>query len=169
MRSEELRNSILNAREQRWETLSRLTGSYRDGCVITIVCNTAGEEKDSPAMRRLIACAEERMAKDADALTIGAYGDAAGYIVFMHSPLDAKSAKSAAVALETEHERNRLLDIDIYNTDGQAADRASMGIPPRRCLLCNEPAADCIRTQRHAYPDIIAETHRLLTGFQESC
>lgn len=168
MRSEELKTSILNARERRWETLSQLTGSHKDGCVITIVCNAAGEEKDSPVMRRLIAYAEERMAEDGKALTIGAYGDAAGYIVFMHSPMDAKSVKSAAVALETEQEWNRLLDIDIYSSDGQAADRASMGIPPRRCLICKEPAADCIRTQRHAYPDIIAETHRLLTGFQKS-
>ncbi len=165
----ELKNSILKARQQRWDTLLSMAGNIESGCIVALAGNAAGAVKDSSVLRKLISHAEMRMVKDADALTLGAYGDAAGYIVFMRSPLTMTKAKEKAVAIESEHEWNRLLDIDIYGRNGSSADRSTMGLAPRKCLLCGEPAADCIRTQRHDYSDIIAETERLLKGFQRAC
>jgi len=165
----ELRNSILKARQQRWDTLLTLTENLENGCIVTIGGNAAGATKDSPVLRELISNAEKQMVQDAYALTVGSYGDAAGYIVFMHSPLTMEQAKEKSVAIENSHQWNRLLDIDIYGRNGSSADRGTMGLAPRRCLLCGEPAADCIRTQRHDYSDIIAETERLLKGFQRAC
>lgn len=164
----ELRNSILKARQQRWDTLLTMAENLENGCIITIAGNAAGATKDSPVLRGLISHAEMRMVDDAKALALGAYGDAAGYIVFMRSPLTMVKAKEKAVSIEHEHEWNRLLDIDIYGRNGSSADRSTMGLAPRRCLLCGEPAADCIRTQRHDYCDIIGETERLLKGFQRT-
>ena len=165
----ELRNSILKARQQRWDTLLNMADNLEKGCIVTIAGNCAGAVKDSPVLRELITHAEKHMAQDANALTIGSYGDAAGYIVFMRSSLKTAQAKEKAVAIESSFEWNRLLDIDIYGKKGSPADRSAMGLAPRRCLLCGEPAADCIRTQRHDYCDIIAETERLLKGFQRAC
>lgn len=169
MQYAELKNSILKARQQRWDNLMMLTETCTNGCIAAITGNAPGAVKDSPALRELIGHAEKGMAKSAQALTIGSYGDAAGYVVFMHCPLSIKEAKEIAVVIETAHEWNRLLDIDIYGAQGAAADRRSMGLAPRKCLLCGEPAADCIRIQKHDYCDIVRETERLLRGFQRFC
>jgi len=169
MQYAELKNSILKARQQRWDNLMHLSHTCKSGCIVTIAGNAPGAMKDSPALRELIARAEKAMVDDAEALTIGSYGDAAGYIVFMRSQMNMQDAKTAAVSIESKHEWNRLLDIDIYGKGGSSADRRSMGLAPRKCLLCGEPAADCIRTQRHDYCDIFAETERLLKGFHRFC
>ncbi len=58
--------------------------------------------------------------------------------------------KAAAVRVEAASAWARLLDIDVYEVEtGSTVDRASLGLAPRACLLCGEPAHGCARSRRH--------------------
>jgi triphosphoribosyl-dephospho-CoA synthase len=66
------------------------------------------------------------------------------------------------VALEARDPAGRLLDLDVYRPDGTQVDRAQLGLPQRACLLCAEPARECIRAQRHSLAELQARVDTLL-------
>lgn len=91
--------------------------------------------------------------------------DALGPFALATLPDDASHAKRRCLAIEESHPFARLLDLDIYSAAGQQVDRKSLGLPPRPCLICAQPAVDCMRSRRHPYPELIARAHELLTAF----
>jgi len=66
------------------------------------------------------------------------------------------------VHLEAEHPLGRLADADILAADGSVLSRADMGLPPRTCLVCSEPAVLCRRLGRHAPGEVSARACALL-------
>jgi holo-ACP synthase len=75
---------------------------------------------------------------------------------------DAAAVKRRCVAVEGATPAARLVDLDVYSPEGTPVDRASLDLPARRCLCCDEPARDCIRAGRHAPADVVASALRLL-------
>ena len=74
----------------------------------------------------------------------------------MISPLPARTLKRMAVRLENTHPLGRLADIDILAATGTPVLRADLGLPPRVCFLCGEPAALCRRKQHHPQETLMA-------------
>lgn len=77
----------------------------------------------------------------------------------------AEDAKRRCLEIEGSRPVARLLDLDIHSAAGQQVDRRSLGLPPRPCLVCAQPAVDCMRSRRHPYPELIARAHELLAAF----
>jgi holo-ACP synthase CitX len=86
----------------------------------------------------------------------------AGQAVIMAFTGDVLRAKAAAVRIEDENEWGRAIDADIITADGPVT-RASLGVEPRACLLCGEPAKICARLRRHDLGALRAEAARLLS------
>jgi holo-ACP synthase CitX len=63
---------------------------------------------------------------------------------------DPEPVKRAAAGIEGSLPFGRVLDLDVYGDDGRPVDRAGLGLPPRLCLVCEEPARECISRRRHA-------------------
>jgi len=72
------------------------------------------------------------------------------------------AVKRVAAGLEASLPCGRLLDLDVYDAAGRAVDRAALGLPPRPCLLCPEPARECIAARRHDAADLAARAAALL-------
>lgn len=66
----------------------------------------------------------------------------------------ASRLKAAMVELEERNPWGRLWDIDVVVADGPLA-RTEGGAPPRRCLVCDDPAVGCARSRRHV-PEAVA-------------
>jgi triphosphoribosyl-dephospho-CoA synthase len=64
--------------------------------------------------------------------------------------------------MEEAFAAGRLLDVDVYDAAGRQVDRRSIGLPPRLCLACDQPAVDCIRAGRHSPGELAAAVSRLL-------
>jgi holo-ACP synthase len=124
-----------------------------------------GAEKAPPGAGALFAWAVASLAAALPgARRVHAAADALGPFELWRTAEDARAVKRRCVALEEASPAARLLDLDVYSPEGTPVDRASLDLPARRCLVCGEPARDCIRTRHHPPPDAVASALRLLAG-----
>jgi holo-ACP synthase len=80
--------------------------------------------------------------------------------------LPALELKRLAVRLESRHSLGRLADADVMAEDGRVLSRADMGLPPRACFVCSEPAALCRRLGRHTPEELSVFVGALLEQAQ---
>jgi holo-ACP synthase len=156
-----LRNSLLAARDRRQGLLDNLfPSSYPTTLMLSL--NLPGEHKTGERAERLFAWGEQGMTGALAAVVTGRGSDALGPFALYCSSLGPREAKRLAVALESGHPSGRLLDLDVFNAQGHPVDRASLGLPPRTCLLCPEAALACIRAGRHSGAELHAQVQRLI-------
>jgi triphosphoribosyl-dephospho-CoA synthase len=158
--------AFLDARDARAALVSEVLRSARargTPTVAWISTNVPGPDKRPEGLVRVfgrtIAAAKTRLpaaeiAVEGDDL-LGPY--AALFVA--GAPAD---VKRSAVGLEEETRAGRLIDIDVYDPEGSPWDRARLALPQRVCLVCDEPARDCIRLKRHAPRELAAAVAALL-------
>lgn len=73
-----------------------------------------------------------------------------GFLVVARSPHE---VKRCLVEVEDTHRWGRLFDLDVV-LDGRPLARTEVGAPPRRCLVCEGPAAPCARSRAHDLPTL---------------
>jgi holo-ACP synthase CitX len=155
-----LRRALLEARETRQAAIARACSGTRG--VIAVSVNVPGPAKCPPGAARLARAAGEMLSRQIAAQAVSDGIDALGPWAILASPLAPAAAKRAAIDIETSDPAGRLLDLDVYDSTGRQIDRASAGLPARRCLACASPAVDCIRTRRHSTEDVGTAARRLL-------
>jgi len=74
---------------------------------------------------------------------------------------DPINIKKKAVELEESHALGRLFDIDVIDMNGCPVSRTSIGFESRLCLICDQPALECVRAQRHELSDVLAVIYGL--------
>ena len=77
-----------------------------------------------------------------------------------------EAVKLCCVAIETAQPAFRLADLDVYTSDGRQIGRGELGLARRTCLLCPEPAVDCMRQRTHDFAALVARVHELLTPYR---
>jgi triphosphoribosyl-dephospho-CoA synthase len=156
-----LRADLLEARDARAERVRRALAAGR-GPVLALSANLPGPDKFRPGTARLLEHALEALRAAIGLEGVSRASDRAGLFLLAVTRADPATAKRAALALETAAPAGRLLDLDVYAPDGRQADRASLGLPPRACLVCGEPAVDCMRTGRHGAQELQDRAEALL-------
>ena len=81
-----------------------------------------------------------------------------GYFIVEGKPLE---VKKAAATLEDTHPLGRLFDLDVVGPEGPIG-RSSIGLPERRCLLCDKPARYCMRAKSHTTEELLAKINELV-------
>ncbi len=76
----------------------------------------------------------------------------------------AEEIKQALCPLEESDAFGRLLDIDILREDFTKVSREEIGLPPRRCLLCDNPAAVCGRSRAHSAEELYHHVVNIVEG-----
>lgn len=97
---------------------------------------------------------------------LGREQDALGQYAIFALEADPVGVKRRCVAIESRELPMRLLDLDVYSANASQIDRHSIGLVARTCLLCDQPAVDCIRAKRHLFQDVIGRVHALLARFR---
>ena len=142
--------AILDDRERRWQTKQTLARRFRS-CVLSLCLNIPGADKNPPGAERAFAllCAALRNAC-CSAIVHEVTGHGAdGSYWLMASPLPGSVLKHMAVRLEREHPLGRLADIDVITSACEPVSRADLGLAPRSCFLCGEPATLCRQRKLH--------------------
>ena len=90
----------------------------------------------------------------------------AGLFYFFESRLDPLLLKRRAVHVESSSKFYRLLDIDCYHGTGFPISRISLNLPQRKCLICNNDAAQCLLNFQHPTHALRASALKLIDEFK---
>ncbi len=90
------------------------------------------------------------------------YRHATGCESYWVIDLPAQKLKQLAMDIEDIQPIGRLFDLDVLDTDGTKRSRQALGLPPRKCLLCERDAAVCARSRAHGLDALQDRTGFLL-------
>lgn len=159
-------NSLLAAREQRQAALLDALRAAPEALVF-LSLNIAGQDKWPVGAERLFDWAlRETLAACVQSSPAVLAHDALGSYAIVVGPSAALELKRRMVSIESAKAAARLVDLDVYDASGIQIGRQELGLAPRTCLLCAEPAVDCMRAKRHPVEEVIARTHELLSNFR---
>lgn len=152
---------ILDARERRADLQLSLL-QRREGCLLCLTMNIAGEVKRTPLIRLLFNEALRRFDLTGFPVKHRVVIDAdTGVEAFLVIDAEAAEVKAAVEAIEDAFPAARLLDFDVLQASGEKLSRAV----PRKCLICDAPAAVCARSRAHGLDALRDATDALLRAF----
>lgn len=77
----------------------------------------------------------------------------------------AREVKRLTCQIEEMDGLGRLFDMDVLTPEGRKLDRSEIGLPPRTCLVCDGPAAECASRRTHTLQEIQSRTREILCGY----
>jgi len=178
-------SQLLESREARVREQERLLRAYPDGTLICLTVQFPGPVKrdissilvGEAGITALEEAFQERLYEDVRDLETG-------FEAFYIVPESPEEAKRRCCEIEDTHPWGRLMDIDVILPAANPADnatpatlatpagtpaaaaplsRAALGLPERKCLLCDRPARECIRARTHSLTELQARIDALLS------
>ena len=161
---------LLGARDARYARQLSLTEEWPDKTLVCLTVVLPGPVKrDARSLKvaeAAVAAVREVLAptyKEVRDLETGYEG----YFLVEGALLD---VKKACCEIENEHPYGRLMDLDVLERVGETVvpvSRERVGEQPRRCLLCDRPARECMRAHTHTQAEIFQTMDRIL-GFDKN-
>jgi triphosphoribosyl-dephospho-CoA synthase len=166
-----LRRSLLAARDGRQRALEAALARRPEAVLVMAGTNIPGRHKRRPGCRLLLRRAMDRLGAALELEPLASGQDLLGPWQLAAVAAPAGDAKRAAMAVEAREPAGRLLDLDIYRPGGgqprpggEPLSRVELGEPPRPCLVCAEPARDCMALGRHRPEELLERVDTLLRG-----
>ena len=152
-------DDILAARDARVARQQAMLA--QGGVLLSLTLVAPGAVKRSPLLDAIFAAALAalRPLVDDARARIEAVDDSGHHALYLLDG-EARDWKTRMLALENRAPLSRLWDIDIIDRDGVAISRRDLGLPPRRCLLCDADAKTCARERRHSIAALQADIAR---------
>ena len=178
---------ILSAREARVRRQQELLAEWPDAALLCLTVVFPGPVKRD---ERSVRVGEAGVAAVREAFATSILFEEirdlpTGYEAFFAVDALPQEAKLRACAIEDTHPWGRLMDIDVLtdapHSPGMTRDpsfhglsveslrplsRTEVGLPERRCLLCDRPARECMRARTHTLAELQARIDALL---REEC
>lgn len=152
---------VLEAREQRVQRQRQLLAQYGKP-LVCFTMNIAGPVKNSVLITESFRLGQKLLSKqlvpEYEEEIIASTG-CEYYCVVSGEP---KTVKLLLCQIEDSTPAGRLFDMDLLTPDGNKVSRAQVGLPERKCLLCDGDARVCGRSRAHSVAQLQAETERLL-------
>ena len=152
-------DDILAARDARVARQQAMLA--QGGVLLSLTLVAPGAVKRSPLLDAIFAAALAalRPLVDDARARIEAVDDSGHHALYLLDG-EARDWKTRMLALENRAPLARLWDIDIIDRDGVAVSRRDLGLPPRRCLICDDDAKTCARERRHDIAALQADIAR---------
>ena len=140
-------DDILAARDARVARQQAMLA--QGGVLLSLTLVAPGAVKRSPLLDAIFAAALAALRPHVDdaRARLEAVDDSGHHALYLLDG-EARDWKTRMLALENRAPLSRLWDIDIIDRDGVAVSRRDLGLPPRRCLLCDDDAKTCARERR---------------------
>lgn len=90
---------------------------------------------------------------------------AIGPVCLLATRTNGRAIKMRMVSVEENAHWGRLWDIDVITTEGPI-DRTTLGLSPRKCLVCNESAHICRKLGAHTLDKAVLGARRILDRWQ---
>ncbi|KXB72057.1 citrate lyase holo-[acyl-carrier protein] synthase [Peptoniphilus sp. DNF00840] len=159
-------NRMLEAKEKRYYKIKALTEKY-EAPVLSFMLNIPGEDKNfeeavsfhKKYVEKIKNLLEENKIKilfeDYQNLITGME-----YLAVLDG--DGRLIKKLMMEVEEESLGGRLLDLDIYDKDFSQISRSSLGLPERKCILCDDTARTCIKEERHKIEELEVRVREII-------
>lgn len=154
---------ILDAREHRAFTQKQLLDKYQKP-LLCFTMNIPGPEKFNRdvSIGFSVGCWLLGDALQGHILHREQHRKHTGCEAYYVADLPAAELKQLALEIEETDPIGRLFDMDVLDADGKKIDRESLGLPRRKCLICDQDAYICAGRRTHSLEQLCDRTGFLL-------
>jgi holo-ACP synthase len=153
-------DKILAGREERYLLGKNLLEAYRVPLLVATV-NFPGPEKVHPTAWFVF----QEMADSLRYLhlehKVSGVNEAGPYLMGTITG-DILKAKEKTAAIEDQHPLGRIFDLDLVAYPYRRVGRQDLGLARRKCLLCLNPAIQCMRGGKHPLPELLQKIEKLI-------
>lgn len=158
-------NRLLDDREKRFLEQEKLVEKYKKP-IISFMLNIPGIEKSNEKIKRFhkkgINLIKEKIG---DKILEETYEEKDTGIYYLASvDMNGEVLKNEMIEIE-ERDIGRLFDIDVFDENFNQITRSSLNMRPRKCLICDDIARICIKTQKHSYEELVKKTNEIIDSY----
>lgn len=160
-------DQLLASREERASFQKELLKSYPGKTLVCLTVIMPGKVKRN--LQSLI------VAQAALTALVCAFGDSmlklevrdrqTGYEAYLETTLSHGEAKRKTCSIEDTHPLGRLFDLDVIDADGVPISRETIGLNPRKCLICDNEARYCMRNHTHTLSELSARIDEMIEDY----
>lgn len=160
-------DQLLASREERASFQKELLKSYPGKTLVCLTVIMPGKVKRN--LQSLI------VAQAALTALVSAFGDSmlklvvrdrqTGYEAYLETTLSHGEAKRKTCSIEDTHPLGRLFDLDVIDADGVPISRETIGLNPRKCLICDNEARYCMRNRTHTLSELSARIDEMIEAY----
>jgi len=164
-------HQLLESRENRAYRQKKLIEQY--GCtLISFMVNMPGDTKDTPLSRSIFSAGLSVLndyisSKSLQLIHKESHIMPTGHEGFFLLDILADKLKQDLTGLEDTHYLGRLFDFDVIDSHMHHLSRSDTGAQLRKCLVCSETAAACVRQKRHSVVQILETIQSLYDCFDK--
>ncbi|MFL2101427.1 citrate lyase holo-[acyl-carrier protein] synthase [Desemzia sp. FAM 23989] len=160
---------VLNNREKRVFFQTELLEHY-SGSLVSFDCNIPGPIKNNSAIKSLFDTGKSILMdklkeKEVAILTVKEWDNITGPELFLVANAKPDELKQLCVQIE-ETPLGRLFDMDVLfkeSTGGlNSVSRRELGLPVRKCFICNDDAKNCGRSRKHSLEEMFRSIHKIV-------
>ena len=151
---------VLDQREERMYAIEKVKADYPNHSVISYQLNIPGPIKNDPELLYAFEAGLQQI-KDAE-LIVDWRENATGPEAILIYAKDADATKLDMIKVEEDFPLGRLFDLDVAG-----ADRKTLDFPPRKCLICDEPAHVCSRSRKHGLEEVLEKIYTIIEEYQD--
>ena len=165
---------MLDARERRAHIQQQLLEQLNPCVLVSITLNIPGPVKNSEAITTVFASVISELDEALlpfKKLHQEDFSLPTGMEFYRVLRADALDVKRVCTEFEEGHPLGRLLDIDVVEMAGETPtpiSRTALGMPPRRCFICNEEAKVCARSRQHTVLEMQEHISSLVAEYTSS-
>lgn len=160
-------DQLLASREERASFQKELLKSYPGKTLVCLTVIMPGKVKRN--LQSLI------VAQAALTALVSSFGDSmlklevrdrqTGYEAYLETTLSHGEAKRKTCSIEDTHPLGRLFDLDVIDADGVPISRETIGLNPRKCLICDNEARYCMRNRTHTLSELSARIDEMIEAY----
>lgn len=160
-------DQLLASREERASFQKELLKSYPGKTLVCLTVIMPGKVKRN--LQSLI------VAQAALTALVSAFADSmlklevrdrqTGYEAYLETTLSREAAKRKTCSIEDTHPLGRLFDLDVLDADGVPISRETIGLNPRKCLICDNEARYCMRNHTHTLSELSARIDEMIEAY----
>ncbi|CAK1222174.1 triphosphoribosyl-dephospho-CoA synthase CitG [Fructobacillus evanidus] len=166
-------DQVLTNREWRSAVQQQLEADFPDQVVVAVKLNIAGPIKNSPKIQQVFSAGwqviKRAVVSDSVAIKKVHVDDQriTGPEAFLVLDGQLKKWKQELLRFEEEFVLGRLFDCDVMAdwAEGYQFSRRDLGLPPRRCLVCDGDAKVCAKEGRHPLATVQAASNQLYRDY----
>lgn len=164
---------LLDDREERYKKQIEMI-TVHNLPIISFTINTPGSEKNNEIIKNIFKSGLKKIEAvlwDNSIDIIDRYCSTDGFsgpVIMLSIASNPIKTKELMVDIENNHPLGRLLDIDVIDIQLNHISRCTLGFEARKCLICNESAKICSRSQRHDMVDVLKQFYDICFSYLEN-